>query len=989
MTGPGRRILDTDPHGKDGLRAEQLFLVLNIIKHASRTTDPPTFFRLLVDTIYREVKTFSHVSIFEWDPDRRRITAMATAGEGSQGGSAPGASLPAGAIAEAIRTGAAYLSNNLSKEARGAAPVATLSRSALCIPICAGDRILALLNIESRETNVFSPPDVALFEILCENLANFLHGITLFEQVRRKSLKIQNIVEVCRRVFSANSLQEALDMAVRAVVEEYGYDSACVALVSEDGKHLIHKAHHAKAAATISAGYRQEIQRGIAGQVVREGRAICVNDVARDPDYVALFPDARAELCMPLRAGATLVGVLDVNAREVGAFDDEDISLLETLSGQLALAIERTRYLEQTIQTRDYLESLIAGAGDGIMALDLSGRITRWNQGMERILGYPAAEIQGMPYRDVPSHEPPAALDDLVQRVVQGEILEEVEQKGLTRDGRLVTALLTLSPIRDAVRAIVGVSIIVRDVTERRRMEEDFRLMHQRILESEGKFLDVVEKARDAIFFVDTESGLVVQANATAEAQTVFPRTELLGRTLLELHPEGEHDRVRQQFERTLSTGAGPSAEMLLSRKQGPALPVEVTSSIMRYGGRNVVQWFCRDISERRRAQVERETLQMQLLQSEKLSAIGQLISGVAHELNNPLTGVIGYSQLLSASDCDPRIKRGLEKVYAEARRSHRIVQNLLTFARKHPPEKSWININDVIESTIELRSYQLRVDNITIEKNLAPDLPRTMGDFHQLQQVFMNIVSNAHQAIKEKGEGDGLIMFSSRLAQGMIRVEITDNGPGIPPESLPRIFDPFFTTKPTGHGTGLGLSIGYGIVQEHDGRIAARSEAGGRTTFCIDLPVLAQPEGSAAEAARDEMAEGIPEGGAAPLRLLVVDDEPSIVEVLSEALRSCGHSVDTAVNGKLALRMLEKAEYDGIISDLKMPGMSGQELFRHAGALRPGLAARFVFATGDVVNRDTQVFLETSGRPWVEKPFELGRVIRLLTEAAEAPGDR
>jgi two-component system NtrC family sensor kinase len=222
-----------------------------------------------------------------------------------------------------------------------------------------------------------------------------------------------------------------------------------------------------------------------------------------------------------------------------------------------------------------------------------------------------------------------------------------------------------------------------------------------------------------------------------------------------------------------------------------------------------------------------------------------------------------------------------------------------------------------------------------------------------------------------------------------MIRVEITDNGPGIPAESLPRIFDPFFTTKPTGQGTGLGLSIGYGIVQEHDGRISARSQPGLSTTFRIELPVLSQPAGQGAAAPSEDSATGLSGEGAAPLRLLVVDDEPSIVEILSEALRACGHTVDSAVNGKLALRMLEKGTYDGIISDLKMPGMSGQELFRHAGALRPGLASRFVFATGDVVNRDTRQFLETSGRPWVEKPFELGRVIRLLTDVAGASGKR
>jgi two-component system, NtrC family, sensor kinase len=395
-----------------------------------------------------------------------------------------------------------------------------------------------------------------------------------------------------------------------------------------------------------------------------------------------------------------------------------------------------------------------------------------------------------------------------------------------------------------------------------------------------------------------------------------------------------------------------------------------------------VIERTWRETSERRRADREKEQLLEQLLQTEKLSAIGQLISGVAHELNNPLTGVIAYAQLLSARDCEEPIKQGLQKVHVEAKRCHRIVQNLLTFARKHAPCKSLVHLHDILESTIELRAYQLRVDNVRVVMDLARDVPRTMADFHQLQQVFMNLVNNAHQAIRDAGRG-GTLRVTTRAARGRIRVTIQDDGPGIPAENLSRIFDPFFTTKPSGQGTGLGLSICFGIVQEHLGKIVVRSAEGRGASFIVDLPVLG-PTGEEAAAAEEASADDVP--AAEQARVLVVDDEPSIVDVLAEALKACGHTVDTAANGRVALRKLMEGDYDLVLSDLKMPEMNGQDLFREATKLRPELARRFVFATGDVMGGDTRDFLQWAGSPYVEKPFHVDKLVGMLQSILAAP---
>ncbi|HKY33978.1 MAG TPA: ATP-binding protein [Candidatus Polarisedimenticolia bacterium] len=371
----------------------------------------------------------------------------------------------------------------------------------------------------------------------------------------------------------------------------------------------------------------------------------------------------------------------------------------------------------------------------------------------------------------------------------------------------------------------------------------------------------------------------------------------------------------------------------------------------------------------------ELEEAQSQLVQAEKMSAVGLLVSGVAHELNNPLAGVVGYSQLLLKSDTDERVRRGLEKINREAERCKKIVQNLQTFARKHKPQKDYVGINGILESTLELRSYQLKVDNIQVEVDLDPDLPKTMADFHQLQQVFLNIIINAHQAMASCGK-PGTLTLRSRRQEDEILVEIADNGPGIAAENLGRIFDPFFTTKEVGQGTGLGLSICYGIVQEHRGRIAVRNGPDGGAVFSVALPI-SDPDST--DAQLEQPAPSELDVSAPGRNILVVDDELAIIDILYQVLRMDGHRVDTALNGTVALRKIQKERYDLIISDLKMPGMGGKELYEKVRSMDHDLARRIIFSTGDVVSTDTREFLETSGNSYLQKPFEIDAIRRIV----------
>ena len=531
-----------------------------------------------------------------------------------------------------------------------------------------------------------------------------------------------------------------------------------------------------------------------------------------------------------------------VEAIDKGGFEAPMVRLLEmTIDASLrAAASERTR---------DYLESLIAGAGDGILTIDCNRRIVRWNRGMEIMVGHSGDAMQGGSYETL--RAPESRAGDLVGRCFAGETLSSVEDVLICKDGRRLHVAQTLSPIRGSAGAVEGISLIVRDVTERKSLEESFRAMHRHIRDAEEKFLGMIERANDAIFILDASSGEVIGANARAEAMTAMNRADIIGRRVTDLHAADEHRLVRRYFESSMNGSGEPVAvEVHLVREEGAPVSVAVISRILNYGGRNAVEWLCRDITDRRQAEKQNESLQQQLLQSEKVSAIGQLVGGVANELNNPLTGVIGYAELLATQTSDEKIKRGLERVHSEARRCHRIVQNLLTFARRHKPEKVLLNINDVLESTLELCAYQLHVDNIRVQRELQADLPRTMADFHQMQQVFMNVIINAHQAIQETNR-KGLIRVRSSFSDGKVCVEIVDNGLGIPPQNLQKIFDPFFSTRSPGQGVGLGLSICYGILQEHDGRIWAGGAGRQETRIVVELPVLAQapPQSTSREA--------------------------------------------------------------------------------------------------------------------------------------------
>jgi two-component system NtrC family sensor kinase len=415
-----------------------------------------------------------------------------------------------------------------------------------------------------------------------------------------------------------------------------------------------------------------------------------------------------------------------------------------------------------------------------------------------------------------------------------------------------------------------------------------------------------------------------------------------------------------------------------------------------------LVEALIRDVSERKKRDDQMRDGRYQMLQAEKMAALGQTISGVAHELNNPLATILSWAERLAERSVDEKTKQGLEVILGESERAARIVRNLLTFARKRQTTRAMVDLNQVVRETLALRAYdpstssgspraasrgEQRVSNIQVVEALATGLPEVFADGHQIKQVLLNLLINAEQAcIGANGRGTIVVRTSHDADRGSAVLEVNDDGPGVPEERQRKIFDPFFTTKEVGQGTGLGLTVAYAIVQEHGGRIwleskpapgpkghaEARSAKAG-ASFFVELPVSGQHLNAPAARAQQPISLEAFKG----LRVLVVEDEPALAVAVSEALSDAGFTVDRAGDGEEGLTRLTEANYDLIVCDLKMPRIDGMQFYRAMAAATPALARRVIFVTGDVAGTDAERFLEETGCRWLSKPFRLGDLLR------------
>ena len=651
------------------------------------------------------------------------------------------------------------------------------------------------------------------------------------------------------------------------------------------------------------------------------------------------------------------------------ATDELNRRLSELLSLQ-----ELSYILSESLQLERIIEQVVRYA---VRFLDARGALVALQgEGAEPIR---VAAADGT-LTDLKGQVVPADDEGLVARSLGRERFELVRDSagGPTRLlGDLEASSAASVPLR-AHGVVVG-TLVVTDPRGGSFAPEDIRLLstvatHAAVVIANARFFEMVRRAKDQweTAFDALSEGIAVVDEAGGVRRANRSLAEMLGGALPKLIGVqlgqallGRSDELRLVLDAARRDERPPP---LVTRSEALGRTLRINAA--RIAGTTPEQSVVVLVED----VTDQQVMESQLIQSEKLAAVGQLVSGVAHELNNPLTSIAGLSEfLLEQKELGQKDRGHLKVIHEQAERAGRIVRNLLTFARKGPAERSFVDLNELLNRTLLLMSYDLRLKDIAVEKDLATDLPGVLGDRHALQQVVLNLLTNAAQAVSDNPPARPRTVTVHTWSDGAVHLRIADSGPGIPPEVQAQLFTPFFTTKEPGQGTGLGLSISYSIVEAHGGRITVEQPPEGGAAFRVDLPAALPPEDGAElirEAAAPARGRRPRAPASQPRAILVVDDDPAIQRVVQALFGREGHVVEVATDAAHGLALVAGRSYDLIIADARVAG-EGRLFVEELLDRDPTLKDRTLVATGDV-RPTTERALERLGLRYVRKPFNL-----------------
>jgi len=669
---------------------------------------------------------------------------------------------------------------------------------------------------------------------------------------------------------------------------------------------------------------------------------------------------------------------------------------------------------------------LFEQAHEGVFVATPEGKLLDCNHAFVRMLGYPGPEELMAVDLDTELYASGEQRDAFRHEIELHNYVRNFEVTLRRKDGALLTALESSFATRDASGKIERYQGFLLDITEKKRAEDEIRRRNRElnalnamaVIATQSFDLDEILNLtlRQVISLLGAETGSIYLADAD---DTTFRRRASWGQRTSDRNrlsevqfPEGFGDLVTRSRTEVITTEYLPHlppqvADFIRADGFGSWIWVLMWSKdksigLIGIGSRKHREYTNNDenllvaigrqlattiekvrlYEETCRAYEDLRKTQEQLLQSEKMSAVGQLISGVAHELNNPLTAILGYAQLLESEGLSEKAADFVGKLFKQAQRTHRVVQNLLSFARQRKPQKQQVDICKVLEETLALRDYDLKVNNISLQREIGPAVPAVTADPHQLEQVFLNIINNAVDAMLEAGRG-GTLRVLVRVDDGQVHAEFHDSGPGIKEPN--RIFEPFYTTKSVGKGTGLGLSICYGIIQEHGGNISARNRPEGGAIIEVRLPSAGQKvaEDKAPTAPRREAAiQG---------RILLVENEEAVLEFERDVLSGAGADVLTCADTEAMKSLLQSQSFDAVIMDGKLPGNGSlAETHRWISQNHSGLEKHLLVTFSSVAETEMRNFLQENHVPYLVKPFEVADLIshaRRLLHKAQAAG--
>jgi PAS domain S-box-containing protein len=857
-----------------------------------------------------------------------------------------------------------------------------------------------------RLARPFAPYEEELLRRLTEIAELALLSRLTNVRVSQYADRIRSVAEVSASLHQSLRPTDAMGQAAEMLRRALGVGTVRIGMVDEVWQEFCFPI--LRRGGEVRDGTRRPLERGLLEEVWRTGRTYFFpHDAVSEAAGLGLSIDTapRCFAAVPLRMRGSVAGVVAIeDESQDNAFEAEDVRILEIVAQQLGVTLENLESLEEERRQRitaEWLRQMARTATDPdarpIQVFELAADAAfQGVGGVSALVGVLAGE--GSRVVVASRGQVPRRLAEplAVHGTVVGWMLEEQGavfiSANLAADPRLSPEVqeragalaLAAVPIWCEGRIIavlklaraVGSSFAVADVERLAQIADHAGAGYQTskageaLRKSEERYRRLFSTATDAIFTLDRQ-GVITSFNAAAErVWNVKARAAVGGRWDVVLGFETP-DTVGEQVRRALA-GESCAIEVGVRRSDGERGLVAMTiSPLVEDGQVTTVLGIARDVTDARRVTA-------QLLQAEKMSAIGQLVGGMAHEINNPLASILVNMELLLQEAKDPSQQETLQAIKLETDRAAQIVRNLLTYVRGQGSERAVVDIREAIRGALALRRNQLLNQQIDVVVDLPSEPVLVWGNTVNLQQVLMNLLVNAEHAIRTH-RGRGRVWLRLGAHENVASITVDDDGPGIPPERLTRIFDPFYTTKPEGEGTGLGLSVSAGIVADHNGKISAAERPGGGARFVVDLPLSrAEPVGPAPDRVRPAAVSAPPVRRG---RILLVDDEPDIRRSISKFLTRSGWEVDLAESGEEGLRYLQQAEYEAVLCDLRMPGMSGHEFYRRLQGESSPAIERLIFMTGDVLSPEASRFLQEAGRPVLSKPFALKDLMEVLAQ--------
>jgi PAS domain S-box-containing protein len=713
-------------------------------------------------------------------------------------------------------------------------------RSCLLFPLEYRGKIIGTMNFGSRKANHFSEASFGVLQQIASGVAISIQNALLFEEIRKRLDESTILYEITKISFLASlNMDQTLTEIAENLSNLLKHEYLSIFFIEENSNRLKpytsskSRRHHLE----YVEGLGLCLGRGITGWVAEKGEPALVSNVKEDGRYVCGDEDIRSEMCVPLKVGPKVIGVVDVQSKEPNAFSEDDLRLLSIAGGQIATVIENIRLRDEIKQSEEKYRTVVESALDGVCALGRDYRLKFVNQRFAEILGFTREALINRDAREFLDEEGRKVVADREEQRKRGVPLSpSFESTIFGKDGRMRNVEISARTTKDS-RGDVSTIAIVKDITEKKKMEEE-------------------------------------------------------------------------------------------------------------------------------------------LFRAEKLSAIAEMASGVAHDFNNALAAILGNTQLLIYTAQDQETKETLQTIAKVAQDSAHTVRRLQDFTKKRvSQELGSVDVNSIIKDSIEITKPKWKDEaqskGVPIEiVSTLEEIPRVSGNDSELRGVFTNMILNAIEAMPEGGK----IEISASKKRGSVVIQISDTGIGIAEEAKKKIFEPFFTTKPFTN-TGLGLSMSYGIIKRFGGEIEVVSELGYGTTFTIILPV--------GDAEKDEAVspQTIKRGRQA--RILVIDDEEVVRNVLCRSLANVNHQVTLAADGEKGVQLFQEGKYDIVLTDLGMPGMSGWEVCRMIKKISPDTPVGMITGWGAEMSQSK---MDEYGLDFlISKPFDLTQVLNVVAETMES----